>query len=171
MRKVALLGAGVALLLGLGGALAASATSQAAESGSARTRTLTFDVVFSPFSLVAANNERDPSSPIALGDEIVFHDQLFSRGKEVGDEVGSCVVAAVAPEILANCGGVVRLPGGNITFQFPNAPGPEPKELAVTGGTGAHRSVGGEGTLVEFGNGKGKLTLHLLYLAPRGGGA
>ena len=39
MRKVALLGAGVAL----------------------------FDVVFSPFSLVAANNERDPNSPIAPG--------------------------------------------------------------------------------------------------------
>jgi hypothetical protein len=40
----------------------------------------------------------------------------------------------------------------------------------VSCGTGAYRNVGGDGTLVEFGNGKGKLTLHLLRLTARGGG-
>jgi hypothetical protein len=168
MRRVALIGAAAALVLGMGGAVAVSAASQAAEPSPAKSRTLTFDVVFSPFSLVAANNERDPSSPVALGDEVVFHDQLSSRGEQVGDEVGSCVIAAVTPEILANCSGVIRLPGGNIAFQFPNVPGPAPKDLAVTGGTGTYRNVGGEGTLVEFGNGKGRVTLHLLSFAPRG---
>jgi hypothetical protein len=152
----------------MGGAVAVSAASQAAEPSRAKSRTLTFDVVFSPFSLIAANNERDPNSPVALGDEVVLHDQLSSRGEQVGDEVGSCVIAAVTPEILANCSGVIRLPGGNITFQFPNVPGPTPKDLAVTGGTGSYRNVGGEGTLVEFGNGKGRLTLHLLSFARRG---
>ena len=166
MRRLALIGVAAAVVLGLGGAVAASTGSQAAEAA-AKPRTLTVDVVFSPFELVAANNERDPASPIALGDEVVFHDQLSSRGKPAGDEVGSCVIAAVTPEVLANCSGVIRLSGGNIAFQFPNVPGPDPKALAVTGGTGRYRSVGGEGTLVEFGNGKGRLTLHLVRLAGR----
>jgi hypothetical protein len=123
--------------------------------------------VFSPFELVEANNERVSGSPIALGDEIVFHDQLSTKGRQVGDEVGSCVIAAVDPEIIANCSGVIRLPAGTIAFQFANVPGPDPKALAVTGGTGSYRTAGGEGTLVEFGNGKGRLTLHLVRLAGR----
>ena len=61
--------------------------------------------------------------------------------------------------------------GGNITAQFPATAGPTPKDLALTGGTGIYRSIGGDGTLVEFGNGKGRLTLHVLSLVPRGGGA
>jgi hypothetical protein len=136
MRRVALIGAAAALVLGMAVVVAVSAASQAAEPSPAESRTLTVDVVFSPFSLVAANNERDPNSPVALGDEVVFHDQLSSRGKQVGDEVGSCVIDALTPEILANCSGVIWLPGGNITFQLPNVPGPAPKDLAVTGGTG-----------------------------------
>jgi hypothetical protein len=62
---------------------------------------------------------------------------------------------------------VIRLPGGTIAFQFANVPGPDPKDLAVTGGTGSYRTAGGEGTLVEFGNGQGRLTLHLVRLAGR----
>ena len=49
--------------------------------------------------------------------------------------------------------------------------GPTPRELALTGGTGSYRNAGGEGTLVEFGNGKGRMTLQVLSLAPRGKGA
>ena len=94
---------------------------------------------FSPFTLIQANPVRDPSSPFALGDEIVFHDLLFSNGKQVGDQVGSCVIVAVTPEVLANCSDVMRLPGG-------------------------------EGTLVEFGNSKGSLTLHVLGFPDQGGG-
>lgn len=128
-------------------------------------------MVFSPFTPVATNNQRDPNSPIALGDEIVFHDQLFTKGKQVGDQVGSCVIAAVTPDLLANCTLVIRLPGGTITGQFVSIPGPAPKALALTGGTGTYRNAGGEGTLVEFGNGNGSLTLQVLRLAPRGKGA
>jgi len=166
MRKLALLGVAAATVLGLGGVVAASTGSQPAEAAT-RPRTLTFDVVFSPFELVEANNQRPPGSPVALGDEIVFHDQLSTKGRQVGDEVGSCVIAAVDPEVIANCSGVIRLPGGNITIQFPNVPGPDPKALAVTGGTGSYRAAGGEGTLIEFGNGRGRLTLHLLRFATR----
>jgi hypothetical protein len=84
-------------------------------------------------SRTSTNNERDPNSPLSLGDEIVFHDQLFSRGKQVGDSVGSCVIAAITPETVANCSVVFRLPGGNITAQFVAIPGPTPRDVAVTG--------------------------------------
>ena len=62
---------------------------------------------------------------------------------------------------------MIRLPGGNLTGQFVAIAGPTPRELALTGGTGSYRNAGGEGTLVEFGNGKGRLTLHVLSFAPR----
>ena len=169
MRRVAVIASASAVVLALAGLLSTSASSQAAERTTSKSRTLTFDVVFSPFSLVAANNTRDPNSPIALGDEIVFHDQLLAKGKQVGDSLGSCVVVAVSPDILANCTAVFRVPGGNITAQFPNVPGPAPKDLALTGGTGTYRSAGGDGTLVEFGNGRGSLTLRVLTFVARGG--
>jgi len=106
----------------------------------------------------------------ALGDELTFHDQLFSRGQHVGDEVGSCVIVSIPPNpVLANCSLVARLPGGNIAAQFPSTAGPTPKDLALTGGTGTYHNIGGDGTLVEFGNGKGSLTLRVLSLVPRGG--
>jgi hypothetical protein len=170
MRKVPLAGAAAALVLGLAGALSISAVSQAAGPSAAKTKTLVFHVVFSPFSPIAANNVRPPHSPFALGDELTFHDQLFSRGHHVGDEVGSCVIVSIPPNpVLANCSLVARLPGGNIAAQFPSTAGPTPKDLALTGGTGTYRNIGGDGTLVEFGNGKGSLTLRVLSLVPRGG--
>jgi len=172
MRKVPLAGAAAAVVLGLAGVLVTSAASQAAAPSPAKSTTLTFSVVFSPLHLIAANNVRNPRSPIALGDEIVEHDQLFSGGLHVGDDMFSCVVVSAPPAApLANCTAIFRLPGGNITAQTPAVPGPAPKDLALTGGTGTYRNAGGDGTLVEFGRVHGKLTLHVLSLVPRGGGA
>ena len=171
MRRVALLGSASALVLGLVGVLSSSAASQAAEPAAAKSTTLTFDVVFSPFTPIEANNVRDPNSPFALGDEIVFRDQLFSGGKQVGDDAGSCVIVANTPEVVANCTAVFRVPGGTIAAQFVSMPGPAPKDLALTGGTGTYRNAGGDGTLVEFGeDNKGSLTLSVLSLVARGGG-
>jgi len=171
MRRVALIGSASALVLGLVGVMSSSAASQAAEPAAAKSTTLTFDVVFSPFTPVAANNDRDPNSPFALGDEIVFRDQLFSRGKQVGDDAGSCVIVANTPDVVANCIAMFRVPGGSIAAQFVSMPGPAPKELALTGGTGAYSNAGGEGTLVEFGqDNKGSLTLRVLSFVARGGG-
>src|SRR5262249_22663343 len=144
MRKVPLASAAAALVLGLGGVVATSAASQAAEPSPAKSTTLTFKVVFSPLTIVAANNVRNPHSPIALGDEIVEHDQLFSGGHHVGDTLFSCVVVSAPPDaLLGNCTGIFRLPGGNITAQTPAVPGPTPKQLALTGGTGAYPTIGG----------------------------
>jgi hypothetical protein len=168
MRKVALTGAATALMLALASVAAIAAASQGSEPSTHKAKTLTFDVVFSPFSPIAANNQRDPNSPFALGDELVFHDQLFANGKQVGDDVGSCVIAALTPQLLANCSLVIRLPDGNLAGQFVAIQGPEPKQIALTGGTGSYGAAGGEGTLVEFGNGNGRLTLQVLSLVPRG---
>jgi len=156
MRKVALTSAALALLLTLVGVVSIAAAPRTVGPSTARSKTLSFDVVFSPFSFVPANPTRNPDSPFALGDELTFHDMLFTEGKQVGDELGSCVIVELSP-VLANCTEVIRLAGGNISGQFPNAPPPQ-KDLALTGGTGAYRNVGGDGTLVEFGNGKGSLT-------------
>jgi hypothetical protein len=71
-------------------------------------------------------------------------------------------------QVLANYTDWIRLSGGTITTQFEN--GPPRKQIAITGGTGVYNTAGGDGTLVEFGNGK-KLTLHVLSLVARGGGA
>ena len=97
MRKVPLAGAAAALVLGVAGALAIPAMSHAAGPSPAKSKTLVFDVVFSPFEFVQANNVRNPHSPFSLGDELVFHDQLFSSGQHVGDEAGSCVIVDVSP--------------------------------------------------------------------------
>ena len=151
-------------------AVSAAAASQAAVPGAATSKTLIFDMVFSPFTLIAANNVRNPHSPVALGDEVIFNDQLFSRGQHVGDDAGSCVVVAL-PRVLNNCSAVFQVPGGTITAQFATTPGGAPKPVALTGGTGTYRNAGGDGTLLEFGNNTGRLTLHVLSLVPRDGEA
>ena len=56
---------------------------------------------------------------------------------------------------------MIRLQQGTITGQFLNGP-PPTKHIALTGGTGLYRNVGGQATLVEFGSTRGRLTIHLL---------
>jgi hypothetical protein len=170
MRRIALIGSASALVLGLVGGLSSSVASQAAAPAAAKANTLTFDVEFSPLTVIAANNVRDPDFPFSVGDEIVFRDQLLSNRKQVGDDAGSCVIVTLRPEVVANCTGVFRVPGGTIAAQFVSMPGPAPKELALTGGTGAYRNSGGDGTLVEFGDGTGSLTMRVLSFVARGGG-
>src|SRR5919108_6197300 len=102
LTRAALTSAAAVLLLGLIGLVSIAATPQAAEPSTAGSKTLTFDVVFSPFTFVALNNVRDPNSPFALGDEVVFHDQLFSNGKRVGEDVGHCVIVSL-PDNLNDC--------------------------------------------------------------------
>ena len=168
MRRTVSIAAGSALFLAVAGAFSVSAVA-ADDRGPDEARTLLFDVEFSPQTIIAANNERDPNSPFSVGDEIVFQDVLLQNGEQVGDEVGSCVLVALAPEVVANCSAVFRLADGDITAQFWNSPGPDPKSVALTGGTGAYRDIGGEGTLVEFGDETGTLTLEVLFFKTRNG--
>ena len=166
MRRIR--AAAAALLLALIGVMSVATASQAGDSSTGKSRTLVFDVQFSPFTAIATNNVREPNSPFSLGDEILFHDQFLLKGRPAGESIGSCVIVVLSPPALANCTGVFRLTDGNIAVQFVAVQGPEPRAVAVTGGTGAFRNVGGDGSLVEFGDGTGKLTLHLIGFAPRG---
>ena len=161
MRTAALATAAIALL-GLLGVVSAAAPPAAAPAATA-SRTLVFDVRFSPFAALHLNPAPDPTTGFGLGDELTFHDLLLSHGKQVGDDGGACVIVD-AGQLLASCTEVIRLPEGTITTQFLNSPPPE-KHLAVTGGTGLFRSAGGDATLIEFGDGTGRLTLHLLALS------
>jgi hypothetical protein len=113
-----------------------------------------FDVQFSPF------NYTDLGEPgPGPADLIVFHDVLLTGGVEVGHESGSCVV--VDTSATASCTAVLTLDdGGTIAYALENSPPPR-KTLAVTGGSGRYRSAGGDGVLVENGDGTGRLTLHL----------
>ena len=156
-----------ALVLALVGVMAVSTASLAGDSSAGHSKRLVFDVVFSPFTIVAANNVRDPNAPFSLGDEILFNDQFSVKARPAGDSVGSCVVVTLSPVALANCTGVFRLAGGDVAVQFVAVQGPTPKDVAVTGGTGAFRNAGGDGSLVEFGDGTGRLTLNLIGFAPR----
>jgi len=159
MRRTVLTGAVIAALLVLiGGVSIAAANPRSGGSGhDGGGRKLRFDVEFSPFTLIDVG-EAGPS----LGDMLVFHDKLLVKGKQVGEEGGTCPIVDVA-QSLVNCTGTVRLRAGQITFQGLATSDPT-KHLAVTGGTGAYQGAGGQGTLVEFGNGKGSLTLELLDL-------
>ena len=117
--------------------------------------TMRWDIQFSPPSYTDLG---DPGPSAA--DVIVFHDQLLQDGRNVGDEVGSCVV--VESSGLANCTGVVQLKDrGTITFAFANTPDPS-KTLAITGGSGQFRTVQGDGHVQESGNGTGTLVLRLV---------
>jgi len=160
MRKAALASAAITTLAVVAGTASIAAASPAAKPVTVTSRTLSLDVHFSPFSALHLNPHPDPKTGFGFGDEITFHDQLFSHGSKAGDEGGSCVIVD-GSQLLANCTEVIRLQQGTITAQFLNAPPPR-KQLAVTGGTGIYRNAGGEGALVESGNGTGRLTLHLL---------
>jgi len=134
--------------------IAAVAVSGSSAAASDDENTLQFQVEFSPPSYT------DLGAPgFSAADVLVFHDQLLRNGRQVGHEVGSCVLVDAAG--LANCTAVVTLDDrGTIAFAFENAPPPE-KVLAITGGSGDFRNAGGDGTLVEHGDGTGTLTLSI----------
>jgi hypothetical protein len=141
------------LVILLGGVAIAGAAPQSTPDDT-RARTLRFDVQLSDFHLV------DVGEPgLNLGDYPVFHDLLFSHGKQVGDQGGTCPVVDVSHGLI-HCTGTIRLSGGQLTFQGLTTTAAT-KQFAITGGTGRYQGVGGQGTLVEFGNGTGSLTLKL----------
>jgi hypothetical protein len=154
MRRITLTSAAFALLGILLGGVAIAGAAPQAKPADTNTRTLRFDVQFSDFHLV------DVGEPgLSLGDYPVFHDLLFSHGRQVGDQGGTCPVVDVG-QGLVHCTGTIRLSGGQITFQGLTTTAPT-KHFAVTGGTGRYQDVSRQGTLVEFGDGTGSLTLRL----------
>ena len=150
--------AGAALALAVGVATASADQDRSGDDGDTgrgHEVTLRFHVETSPFSYTDLG-ETGPSA----ADVIVFHDTLFQDGREVGHEVGSCVL--VEPSGLSNCTAVVTVDGrGTISYSFENAPPPE-KTLAITGGSGKYRTAHGDGSFTESGEGTGTLILSLV---------
>jgi hypothetical protein len=133
------------------GSVASASSDNPADGGQS---TLVFDVVFSPFNYTDLG-EPGPSA----ADLIVFHDTLLQEGRQVGHEVGSCVV--VDADGLASCTAVLTVDGrGTLAYALENAPPPR-KVLAITGGSGDYRTARGDGVLVEHGDGTGTLTLQI----------
>jgi len=136
----------------------AVASSDAGGAATPEVPTLTFGVHFSPFNLL------DLGAPgVSEGDQVLFKDVLVSAdGSQVGHDGGFCVVTKVeAAGIEDECLASYVLPGGQITTQGLDTPAPE-KPFAITGGTGRYRKARGDGLLVEFGDGTGKVTFHLV---------
>ena len=89
----------------------------------------------------------------SLGDELVFSEVLRERGREVGTSGVVCTVTSVEVpyEVLTyNCVATLSLRRGQITLQalieVQGADDMGPWDIAITGGTGAYRTAGGDGT-------------------------
>jgi hypothetical protein len=154
MRRITLTSAALALLLLMLGGVAIAGATPRSQPDDRNARTLRLDVQFSDFFLVDVG-----AANLSLGDYTVFHDLLFSHNRQVGDEGGTCPVVDVSQGLI-HCTGTIRLLGGQITFQGLTTTAPT-KQFAITGGTGRYQDASGQGTLVEFGNGRGSLTLKL----------
>ena len=78
----------------------------------------------------------------SLGDQLVFSEARFERGREVGPTVPPYTV------ITFHCVGTLSLRRGQITLQglieTQGEDDPGPFTVAITGGTGAYRGAGGE---------------------------
>ena len=92
----------------------------------------------------------------SLGDEIVFSEILFIRGREVGESGVVCTVTQAMPpyDVLTfHCVGTLRLDKGQITLQglieVQGEDDPGPFRVAITGGTGKFRGAGGEAVVRE----------------------
>jgi hypothetical protein len=80
------------------------------------------------------------------GDRIVFREELRRGERSVGENGGDCAVTAVqGATITAQCSLTFSLPDGRITGQGLVTLGPGAvNTIAVTGGTGRFRAVGGQ---------------------------
>jgi hypothetical protein len=161
-----------ALVLAAGAWVAGALTVPAAHAASAgaTTRTLRFDIRFSPFTVIDFGpdgvrtvtdiNQSDPSK----GDVSVFRDQLLQAGKVVGGDGGTCTITqvdlAADPPLQITCQVVFDLPGGTLATEG-NATNAPVKHLVITGGTGALLDAAGEVTLTELANDTGTAVIRL----------
>ena len=102
------------------------------------------------------------------GDRFTFLDHLFQGGEKVGELAGDCVVVDLDGQtgFTSQCQATASLPGGQIAVQGLIAFTHQRFQhfsLAVTGGTGDYRTVGGEVRVEEDSEeGKGTMVVTLL---------
>ena len=101
------------------------------------------------------------------GDEAIIAYQLLMGGKAVGLAGVTCTVvhaagSAPGPESHQQCVGTFDLPKGQITAQGMFAVAPlQRAPFAITGGTGAYRDAGGQGTVTDISPTTERIVLHI----------
>lgn len=95
----------------------------------------------------------------SLGDELVFSETLFKRGREVGQSGVVCTVVQATPPyttVSFHCVGTLSLRKGQITLQglieVQGLDDPGPFKVAITGGTGKFKCAGGQATYRQTGD-------------------
>ncbi|MFC9730758.1 hypothetical protein ACFWGM_37425 [Streptomyces roseolus] len=84
-----------------------------------------------------------PDGP-SLGDQDVYSGTVLKDGRELGSGGGSCQVVHVdGAGVTTQCVLTIGLERGSVTLQALWTKGPEPLDMAVTGGTGAYRNARG----------------------------
>lgn len=124
----------------------------------------------------------DEETPPAVGDVVIFEDQLFALDPDTngptGDQVGTvnviCTFVGVDVEVFSAdllCDGVVSLPRGMITLHtkvsFAEDAAPE-IVVPITGGSGAYADAGGRLVIHQLGDedeGDAIYEFRLLHLA------
>jgi hypothetical protein len=146
-----------AVLLGTVGVMSLAAASQ----GQDTTLTLTTKTIQHTYL------DHHPHG-FSQGDEIIFADQLFLGGKMVGLDGVVCTVVHAAgptpgPESHAQCVATFDLPKGQLTGQGMLALVEMQRHapFAITGGTGAYRDAGGQGTVTDTSPNTARIVLHI----------
>src|SRR3954452_7035593 len=141
-------------------ALALAATSASAHDGG-KTFQLTGKVLGPPAQI-------DLGAPgPSVGDQQILTMDVFSGPKRVGESHVLCTVVrfdAATQASIAQCENVTSLPGGSIATSGVVTSDEEeqkPFTQAITGGTGAYRSVHGQLTVSEAGPQPATLTFEL----------
>jgi hypothetical protein len=116
-------------------------------------QTLVYDVTFHD-SFITAKTDA-----LSAGDRIIINDELLQDGKKVGMTSGACTITEPV-QGYAICNVTFVLADGAVSVQFVNSPPPE-KHFAILGGTDTYAGAGGNGVLLEHGDGTGKLTLNI----------
>ncbi|MEU2390456.1 hypothetical protein [Streptomyces sp. NPDC007369] len=84
-----------------------------------------------------------PEGP-SLGDQDVYSGTALKDGRKIGSGGGSCQVIHVeGTDVTTQCVLTIELERGSVTLQALWTKGPEPLDMAVTGGTGAYRNARG----------------------------
>jgi hypothetical protein len=148
IRKIAALGAVLALGLTLWGTILSSASAGASE-----------EIRFRAITTEASELDLGEEG-LSLGDEFIFRDVLRHAGEKIGHDGGVCTVTSVkGPEI--QCLVTVSLSGGQIVIAGLIKGNPEEFVFAVTGGTGQYQGASGEAHLVILSDTVAQVTIDL----------
>jgi hypothetical protein len=105
----------------------------------------------------------------SLGDQFIFHDDLFQGGRKIGHDGGVCTVTSTqtGEQGEFECQVTFSLPHGQITTQALVAPGasfPQTFLIPITGGSGRYKDVGGQLKVIETSETEATLVFTLLHL-------